>query len=195
VSSSACSPASSPTEQLGLFDVIEDGVNNVNEKLKHLKNQENGSDTGVANWTSQSHNTTETDGGQFKTKEGSKQQEAILANHVESSLSDMKDEVAVKELQERSQHGAEESGNFSQEVEKQRIYANGGSLYEGNGDFEAIRSACSSQRSLQGISQHDCLSHFASSSLSLIVSLEFLRLFFAGQPKNQWVINKNVRLC
>lgn len=154
VSSSACSPASSPTEQLGLFDIIEDGVNNVNEKLKYLKNQENGSGTGVGHLTSQSHNLTETDSVQFKNKVESKQQEAILANHVEFSLSDMKDEVAVKELQERSQHGAEESGNFSQEVEKQRIYANGGSLYEGNGDFEAIRSVCSSQRSLQGIYQH-----------------------------------------
>ncbi|KAG0585317.1 hypothetical protein KC19_2G003100 [Ceratodon purpureus] len=154
VSSSACSPASSPTEQLGLFDIIEDGVNNVNEKLKYLKNQENGSDSGVSNWTSQNQNTTETDSGQFKTKERRKKQEAILANHVESSLSDMKHEVEVKELQERSQHGAEESGNFSQEVEKQRIYANGGSLYEGNGDFEAIRSVCSSQRSLQGLEDH-----------------------------------------
>ena len=195
MSPSACSPASSPTEQLGLFDIIENGVNNVNEKLKYSKNQGNGSGSGVGNWTSQIHNTTETDNGQFETREGSKQQEAILANHVELSLSDMKDEVAIKELQERSQHGAEESGNFSQEVEKQRIYANGGSLYEGNGDFEAIRSVCSSQRSLQGISYHDSFFHLASSTLSSNVSPEFSRSFFAGQHKNQCVIDKKVHLC
>lgn len=157
MSSSQCSPSNSPTEQLGLFDVVEDGVSNGIEKLKFLKNQENGSGIGVGNWTSQIHNATETDSGLLKSKEGRHQQEAMLANHVEVSLPDMKDKVSVEELQERSQHGAEESRNFSQEVEKQRIYANGGSLSEGNGDFEAIRSTCSSQRSLQGTSQHEHL--------------------------------------
>lgn len=191
-SSSVCSPSSSPTEQLGLFDVLDDGVNNVNEKLRFLKSQQNGSGTGVGSWTSQIHNTLETDNGPLQTKDGSKQQESIIANHAEVHLSEMKEEVTVKELQDRTLHGADESGNFSQEVEKHRTYANGGSLYEGNGDFEAIRSAGSSQRSLQGISQHEPLFHVASNILSSSGNRKFAvqKAIVADQHKVQRMISK-----
>lgn len=148
VSSSACSPTNSPTEQMGVFDVMDEGVNNVNEKLRFLKSHQNGSVSGVANWTSQPQNTMETENGQLKIKDVSKQQEPVISNDAELNALDM------KEPQERSLHGAEESGNFTQELEKQRTYANGGSLYEGNGDFEAIRSTGSSQRSLMGLEEH-----------------------------------------
>ncbi|KAG0613123.1 hypothetical protein M758_6G078800 [Ceratodon purpureus] len=195
VTSSVCSPTSSPTELLGVFDVIEDGVNNVNDKLKFLKNQQNhqnGSSTSVGSWTSQIHSTLETYNGQLKTKDGSRQQEAIVANHVEVSSSDLKEEVTVKELQDRSLHGAEEGGNFSQEVDKQRTYANGGPLYEGNGDFEAIRSTGSSQRSLQGISKHEPLFHVASNTLSSSGYREFSvqKPIVADRHKAQRVISK-----
>ena len=190
--SSVCSPTSSPTELLGVFDVIEDGVNNVHEKLKLLKNQQNGSGTSVGNWTSQIHTAFETYNGQLKTKDGSRQQEAIAANHVEVSPSDVKEEVTVKELRERTLHGAEEGGNFSQEVEKQRTYANDGPLYEGNGDFEAIRSTGSSQRSLQGISKHEPLFHVASNTVNSSGYREFSvqKPIVADRHKAQRVISK-----
>ncbi|XP_024400704.1 kinesin-like protein KIN-14C isoform X1 [Physcomitrium patens] len=154
LSSSVCSPTSSPTEQgLSLFDVMEDGVNTINEKLKFVKHQRNGSGTGVGSWTSPIRGARDIDNGQLKASEGSKHLETILANNADSSSSCLGKEVLARELPVGSQQGAENSGNLSLEVENQRIHANGGSFYEGNGDFEGIRSVCSSQRSLQGLEE------------------------------------------
>ncbi|XP_024394330.1 kinesin-like protein KIN-14C isoform X2 [Physcomitrium patens] len=188
LSSSACSPAGSSTEQgLGSFDVMEDGANNVDEKLKRSssKHQRNGSGTGFSSWTSQIHNSKDSDGGQMKATEGSRQHEAVLANHVESASSDIKQEVTTRELPERSQIVREDIDNFFLETEKQAIYSNSGYLHESNADFESLRSACSSQRSLPGLEEQfesdglfdlrdghdDSSSLFSESGLSVVADL------------------------
>lgn len=165
-SSSACSPLSSPTEHKAPFEVSEDGVNNINEKLKILKTRRNGNGNSVGNGSTQNHILVENENTHLKAKQVIKQQEAVLAHHGEIIMHDTKylssilgtsppmsssttqEEAIAKDWHDRSQHSGDESVSFSQEDDKHQKYFNGGHISRSNGgEADAGRSTGAIQSS------------------------------------------------
>jgi hypothetical protein len=152
---------SSPTEQKGVFEVLEEGADNINEKLKLLRVHQNGTSAALEN-----------DSVLLKTKQGSKQREPQQGEVYEPGImhttascsSPAQEEITIKEWDDRFQHSGEESRSISQDADKHTTFATGGYLSEANVEAEAGRSTGSSQRSLQGISQLKPLFDIASSS-------------------------------
>lgn len=77
-------------QDLGLFDVMDDGIHTLNDKLKFIKYQWNGSRIEINSQTSSIYSIRNIDNGQLEASKENKHLEAILTINVESSLSYLK---------------------------------------------------------------------------------------------------------